>query len=146
MITMYDYVEIELSLLSCFWLNPKLLEKTKLEEKHFIHYKRLFVLFQSFYKKFGNLNIELVCNVVKDQYKLMRYIKDIVEKEPLPNRFDMYQDLLLELYNESKEEKYLREKTYALATDLYMKNITSKEFKERIDNLYTHAKEICKND
>ena len=76
----------------------------------------------------------------------MMYIKDVVEKEPLPNKFDMYQDLLLELYNESKEEKYLREKTYSLATDLYMKNITSKEFKERIDSLYTHAKEICKND
>lgn len=146
MIAMYDYAEVELSLLSCFWLNPKLLKETKLEEKHFIHYKRLFVLFQSFYKKFGNLNIESVCNVVKDQYKLMRYVKDVIEKEPLPNRFEMYQDLLIELYNESKEEKYLREKTYSLATDLYMKNITSKEFKERIDNLYTHAEEICKND
>ena len=142
---MYDYAEVELSLLSCFWLNPKLLEETKLEEKHFIHYKRLFVLFQSFYKKFGNLNIESVCNVVKDQYKLMRYIKDVIEKEPLPNRFEMYQSLLLELYNESKEEKYLREKTFQLANDFYLKNINSKEFKERFDNLYTHAKEICKN-
>lgn len=143
---MYDYAEVELSLLSCFWLNPKLLEETKLEEKHFIHYKRLFVLFQSFYKKFGSLNIESVCNVVKDKYKLMRYVKDVIEKEPLPNRFEMYQSLLIELYNESKEEKYLREKSFELANDFYLKNINSKQFKEQLDNLYIHAKEICKND
>lgn len=136
---MYDYAEVELSLLSCFWLSPKLLEETKLEEKHFIHYKRLFVLFQSFYKKFGNLNIESVCNAVKDQYKLMRYIKDVIEKEPLPNRFEMYQSLLLELYNESKEEKWLREKAFELANDFYMKNINSKQFKEQIDNLYKNV-------
>ena len=142
---MYDYAEVELSLLSCFWLNPKLLEETKLEEKHFIHYKRLFVLFQSFYKKFGNLNIESVCNVVKDQYKLMRYINVISQLEPTSSNYDKYESLLLELYNEAAEEKWLREKVFQLANDFYLKNINSKEFKERFDNLYIKAKEICKN-
>ena len=54
---MYNYGELELSILCCFWLKPSLLETTKLEEKYFINNKKIFVLFQSFYKKFGNLNI-----------------------------------------------------------------------------------------
>lgn len=143
---MYDYAEVELAILSCFWLKPKLLEETKLESKHFKNYTKLFILFQSFYKKFGNLNIESVCSLTKNQNKLMKYLEDVIQKEPLPNRFEMYQDLLIELYNESAEEKWLREKTFELANNLYMKNITCKEFKEQFDNLYNHAKEICKND
>ena len=142
---MYNYGELELSILCCFWLKPSLLETTKLEEKYFINNKKIFVLFQSFYKKFGNLNIESMCSLVSDNYKLMDYMKVIIEREPTISHFEKYEDLLIELYNESKTEKWLREKTFELANDLYMKNITCKQFKEQFDNFYNNAEEICKN-
>lgn len=143
---MYDYGELEIKILCCFWLKPQLLNETILEEKHFKYSKKIFVLFKSFYKKFGNLDIESVCSLVNDPYKFMKYIEVIVDTEPTPKHFKMYESLLIELYNEAVEEKWLREKTFELANDFYLKNITSKEFKERLDSLYTHAKEICKND
>lgn len=143
---MYNYGELELLVLSCIWLEPKLLETTKLEEKHFINNRKIFIFFKSFYKKFGFFDTELMCRKVDDRYKFRDYFKIIANLEPTPRHFKMYESLLLELYNEAVEEKYLREKIYGLATDLYLKNMTSKEFKERIDNLYTHSKEICEND
>lgn len=143
---MYNYGELELLILSCIWIKPQLLDTTKLEEKHFINSKKIFVFMKSFYKKFGFFDTELMCRKVDDKYKFRDYFNVIAQFEPTGANYKKYESLLLELYNESKEEKYLREKTYSLATDLYMKNITSKEFKEQIDNLYTHAKEICKND
>lgn len=143
---MYNYGELELLVLSCIWIKPQLLDTTKLEEKHFINNKKIFIFMKSFYNKFGFFDTELMCRKVDDRYKFRDYFKVIASLEPTPHHFKMYESLLLELYNEAKEEKYLREKTYELAIDLYMKNITSKEFKEKLDNLYTHAKEICKND
>lgn len=136
---MYNYGELELSILCCFWLKPELLETTKLNEKHFINNKKIFILFQSFYKKFGNLNIESMCSLVNDNYKLMDYMKIIIEREPTISHFQKYESLLIELYEESEQEKWLREKVFELANDFYMKNINSKQFKEQIDNLYKNV-------
>lgn len=143
---MYNYGELELLILSCIWLNPKLLDNTKLEEKHFKNSQKIFVFMKSFYKKFGFFDTELMCRKVDDKYKFRDYFKVIAQFEPTSANYEKYESLLLELYNESKEEKYLREKTFELANDFYLKNINSKQFKEQLDNLYIHAKEICKND
>ena len=143
---MYNYGELELRILSCFWLKPELLETTKLENKHFKNNEKIFVLFKSFYKKFGNLDIPTVCSLVKDRYKFMDYMKIITQLEPVADNFQMYEDLLIELYNESEQEKWLREKTFELANDLYLKNITCEQFKDKFYTLYNKAKEIFKND
>lgn len=142
---MYNYGELELLILSCIWIEPKLLDITKLEEKHFINNKKIFLFFKSFYKKFGFFDNELACRNASDRYKYNEYIKILSNLEPTISNFKKYESLLLELYDESKEEKWLREKIFALANDLYMKNINSKQFKEQLDVLYSKAKEICKN-
>ena len=143
---MYNYGELELRILSCFWLKPELLETTKLENKHFKNNEKIFILFKSFYEKFGNLNIETVCSLVNDRYKFMSYMKIITQLEPVASNFQMYEDLLIELYNESKREKWLREKTFELVNELYLKNITCEQFKEQFGALYIKSKEIYKND
>ena len=142
---MYSYEELELLILSCIWVKPELLDTTKLEEKYFVNNKKIFMFFKSFYKKFGFFDNELMCKKASDRYKYNDYVKVLANLEPTPSHFKMYESLLIELYNEATEEKWLREKTFQLANDFYMKNINSKEFKEQFDNLYTHAKEICKN-
>jgi hypothetical protein len=140
---MYNYGELELLILSCIWIKPELLKTTKLQEKHFVYNKKIFLFFKSFYEKFGFFDNELACKKASNRYKYNEYIKVIANLEPTISNFEKYVDLLLELYNESKEENYLREKVFELANDLYMKNINSKEFKERLDNLYSNVKEIC---
>lgn len=142
---MYDYGELELSILCCFWLKPSLLDKTKLEEKYFKYNRRIFVLFKSFYKKFGNLNVEAMCSLINDRYKLMDYMKVIINQKATPNDFENLEKLLLEMYEEAKEEQWLREKVFELANDFYLKNINSEEFKKQFDSLYTNKKEIFKN-
>lgn len=138
---MFDYGHIELSILSCFWLKPELLNETKLEEKHFKYGKKIFVLFKSFYKKFGNLDIESICHLVNDQYKFMDYMKVITQQEPTVANFKMYEDLLIDLYNEEDHERWLRSAAFSIANDFYTRNINSKEFKEQIDKLYMQPKE-----
>lgn len=143
---MLSYGELELLILSCIWVEPKILDRTKLENKHFKNSQKIFIFMKSFYKKFGFFDTELMCRKVDDKYKFRDYFKVIAELEPTGSMYDKYEYLLLELYNEAVEEKYLREKAFELANDFYLKNINSKQFKEQLDNLYTHAKEICKND
>ena len=140
---MYNYGELELLILSCIWINPELLDTTKLKEEHFINNKKIFLFFKSFYKKFGVMDSELMCRVVNDKYKYIDYIKVISQLEPTVCNFEKYENILLELYNEAKEEKFLREKIFALANDLYVKNISSGEFKQQVDTLYNNIKEIC---
>ena len=143
---MLNYGELELLILACIWQEPKILDRIKLENKHFKNSEKIFIFMKKFYKKFGYFDEELMTIKVDDKYKLRDYFKVIAQLEPTGAMYDKYESLLLELYNEAVEEKYLREKIYELATDLYLKNMTSKEFKEQLDNLYIHAKEICKND
>jgi hypothetical protein len=143
---MYNYGELELLILSCIWLDPKILERTKLEEKHFINSKKIFMFMKAFYKKFGYFDNELMCRNANNKYKYNDYFNLISQLEPTSSQYDKYESLLLELYNESKAEKWLREKTFELANDLYVKNITTEQFKEKFDKLYNNAKEICKND
>lgn len=141
---MYNYGELELLILSCIWIEPKLLDTTKLKEEHFINNKKIFIFFKSFYKKFGFFDNELACRKASDRYKYNEYIKVLAKIEPTISHFNKYEDLLLELYNESKVERYLREKIFELANNLYMKNISSVEFKNQVDNLYNNIEEIFK--
>jgi hypothetical protein len=142
---MYNYGELELLILSCIWIEPKILDRTKLENKHFKNNQKIFMFMKSFYKKFGFFDNELMCRKANDRYKYRDYFNVISQLEPTSSNYDKYESLLLELYNEAAEEKWLREKVFQLANDFYLKNINSKEFKERLDNIYTHAKEICEN-
>ena len=135
---MYDYKELELLVLSCMWIEPKLLETTKLEEKHFVNNKKIFIFLKSFYKKFGFFDNELACKMSKDRYKYNFYMKVLANIEPTISHFEKYESLLIELYNESEEEKWLREKSFELANDFYLKNINYKQFKEQIDTLYDY--------
>ena len=136
---MYSYGELELLILSCIWIEPKLLNTTKLESKHFINNKKIFLFFKSFYDKFGFFDNELACRKANDRYKYNKYIELISSLEPTISHFQKYESLLIELYEESENEKWLREKAFELANDFYMKNINSKQFKERIDNLYKNV-------
>ena len=142
---MNKYNDLECSILSCILIKPNLMNKVILEDKHFVGYQRIWKFMKAFYKKFGTFDMTLMASVCKDKYKLMRYIVDILECEPTPLNFEMYQKQLIDLYNEEQKDKWIIEKAYEITCDLWVRKITTAEYKNEIDNLYVKADEIFKN-
>ena len=70
----------------------------------------------------------------------------LLELESAPSLFEMYQQQLIDLYNENKKDKYIIEETYKLANELYVRNITTEEFKHKIVAIYKNADEIFKKE
>lgn len=132
---MNNYYNLELNILSCLLQRPELMKEVKIEDKHFIKYKKIWLFMKSFYHKFGTFDIELMVNVVNNKYKIMDYIAEIIMKDPTPSFFDKYQTALLDIYNQKKEEKEIIEKIYLLSNELYNKNIDLEKFKETIKQI-----------
>ena len=141
---MNKYYDLETSILCCFMLKPELMETTKLEDKHFIKNQRMWQFMKSFYKKFGTFDITLMASVIDNKYKLMRYIVDILNTEPTPFMFEKYEKQLIDLYNEDKKEKWIIHKIQQETDNLWVRNINSKEFLLRVNEIINNANEIFK--
>ena len=141
---MRKYGDLECSILSCLLIKPKLMEEVILEDKHFVNYQRIWQFMKRFYKKFGNFDFNLMASVCTDQYKLMMYIVNISNCEPTYLNFNKYQKQLIDLYNEEEKDKWIIKKVYEEVCDLWVRNITTKEFKTRIEEIYKNVEEIFK--
>lgn len=143
---MNKYNDLELSILSCLLQRPSLMNKVILEDKHFIKHQKIWLFMKAFYKKFGNFDLTLMMNISKNKYRMIEYILWIIEKEPAPSLFGQYQIQLINEYNQLKKDKWIIEEVYKVANDLFVRNITTNDFKEQIDNIYINADEIFKNE
>lgn len=143
---MNKYNDLELSILSCLLYKPELMEQIIVEDKHFIKHKKIWLFMKSFYNKFHNFDFALMYSICKDKYRIVEYIKWLLEQEIHISRFNDYQKQLIDLYDELEKEKYIIEKIYSLANDLYVRSIDSNEFKIKLDDIYKNADEIFKND
>ena len=120
------------------------MEDTILEDKYFIKHKTLWLFMKAFYKKFKTFDITLMCSVCKNEYKLMDYIIWLLDVEPAPSVFKYYEQQLIDLYNESKKERWIIDKVYSLASELYVKNITISEFNNKLREIYKDSEKIFK--
>lgn len=141
---MNKYYDLETSILCCFMLKPELMEVTKLEDKHFVKNQRMWQFMKSFYKKFGTFDITLMASVINDKYKLMRYVVDIFNTEPVPNRYEIYEKQLIDLYNEDEKEKWIIKRIQQETDNLWVRNINSQEFLLKINEIINNADEIFK--
>ena len=66
--------------------------------------------------------------------------------EPAPSLCLKYQQQLIDLYNEEKKERYKIEKIYELANSLLVRNITTKEFGLKVNEVFKNANEIFKGE
>lgn len=139
---MNKYNDLECSILSCLFLKPELMNQIILEDKHFVGYQRIWKFMKAFYKKFGNFDLTLMCSVASNKYNLMKYIIDIAECEPTPLNFELYQKQLIDLYNEQEKNKWIIERAYEITCDLWVRNITTEEYKNKINELYVNAEKI----
>lgn len=126
---MNDYYNLELTILSCLLQRPELMKDLVDNiDNYFIKYKKLLIFMKAVYKKFGNFDLTLMTSITKNKYRIMEYIELLIDKEPAPSKFKQYQQQLIDLYNETKKERYIIDEVYRLANDLFAKNISVKDF------------------
>ena len=139
---MNKYIDLEVSILSCLLQRPQLMENTILEDKYFVKHKKIWSFMKAFYKKFGNFDLTLMMSISKNKNITIEYICWLVEQEPAPSLFKEYEKQLIDLYNETKKEKWIIEKIYDLSNELYVRNIKLDEFQNKIKEIYKNAERI----
>lgn len=141
---MNKYDDLELSILCCFLKKPILLETTKLEDKYFIKHKKIFIFFKAVYKKFKTLDFNIMYTISKNKYRTIEYIVWISGYCAFPSLYETYEQQLIDLYEETKKNKYIIEKIYDLANDLYVRNLEVSEFRNKVDKVYENAEKLFK--
>ena len=143
---MNKYYDLEINILSCLLQKPELMQKLILEDKHFVKNQRLWQFMKAFYKKFNTFDIPLMYSVCKDKFKLVMYFEWLVDVIPAPSLFQKYQEQLIELYEQTRKEKWIKEKLFELANDLYVGNVELKNYIENINDIFKNAKKIFKGE
>lgn len=142
---MDKYYDLEINILSCILQKPKLMKEIVLEDKYFIKHKKLWLFLKAVYQKFGDLDLHIMYSIIKDKYHFMDYIIWLIDVEPAVNNFKKYQQQLMDLFDENKKDKYIREKVYELANQLFVKNIEVENFRNEVDKIYNDADVLYKN-
>lgn len=127
--------DLELNIMSCLLLKPELMKDIILEDKHFTKHQRLWQFMKAFYKKFETFDVQLMYSVCKDKWHIVNYMEWLVELEPIPNNFYKYQKQLIELFHETEEEKIKIDLIYKYANDLWVRNISLEDFKNKVDEI-----------
>lgn len=138
------YGEMEETILACLLIEPSLMQRLRVEEKHFKKFGYILTFFQQFYAKHRNLDVSLMFSVVKgsSEMTLMDAITYLLDVFALPTHFEDYQDRLLAQYKFEKADEWLRKKIYEKATKLFVGDMTTKEFTNEVNKLIKQAEKI----
>lgn len=138
------YGEMEETILACLLVEPSLMQRLRVEEKHFKKFGYILTFFQQFYAKHRNLDVSLMFSVVKgsSEMTLMDAITYLLDVFALPTHFEDYQDRLLAQYKFEKADEWLRKKIYEEATKLFVGDMTTKEFTNEVNKLIKRAEKI----
>lgn len=129
---MNEISDLELNIMSCLLLKPELMNQLIVEDKHFIKHQRLWQFMKSFYKKFGTFDIQLMYSICKDKWHIVNYLQWLAEIDVYVCNFEKYQKQLIEQQEEDEQDKIKIDLIYKLANDLWVRNITLEEFKNKI--------------
>lgn len=143
---MSEYKKLELAIIQCLKINPKLNDELIVEEKHFKNYFRLFKFMQIFYKKYKSYDYILMYSVCKEKKDLLHYIEILTNFNDVVqiSQFSNYQKRLIELSEEAEKDKFTILKIYDLTNELIVRNITVKEFKDKLNEIYELAEAVYK--
>ena len=140
-----DYEE---SILSCLLQKPDLMKELIVGENDFYKYRRIFRYFKLFYETFNCLDLVLMVNKIKsdNRHILVEAFDKLIDFEPTPKHFKLYQEGLLEYNKEHLQElKKERAKNDILSLDLKLSNniITINEYFEEMERI---KKELTDNE
>ena len=127
--------DLELNILSCLLQKPDLMKEHKLKDEYFTKYKKLWIFMRIFYDRFKLFDLVLMTTTAKNKIQMSLYLQQIVDVEPAPSLFKEYQEQLIEMYNEEKEDKVKIEKIYELANELLVRKININEFDEEYNKI-----------
>lgn len=139
---MQKYDNLELAILSCLLQRPELMKETKLESKHFKKHYKIWNFLEAFYKKFGNFDLTLMMAISKNKYRMIEYIMWLLDKEPAPSLFKVYEEQLLKEFDGFEKQNWIKDKCYELANDFYVGALSGEDFKKQVDEVYKKANEI----
>lgn len=134
--------DLELSILSCLVLEPKLTLKLKVKEEHFKKHRRLFLFMKSFYARFGTYDIQLMYSVCKSKWNILNYIELLMDVEVSTKNFELYQDRLIELYYTQEKDRWIADKVFKTAIDFSVGTISSLTFQSEVEKIYKEADAI----
>ena len=143
---MNEYYGLEATVLSCLILKPNLMNDLILEDKHFIKYQRIWQYMKSFYKKYSTFDLQLMFALCKDKYSLIDYIKILVLNDVDVDNFNLYQQALLDEFNENKKERWIKNKIFVLTNELINQNISLKDFDLKYKKLYEDVNLLFKGE
>lgn len=127
--------DLELNILSCLLQKPDLMKEHKLKDEYFVKYKKLWIFMRIFYDRFKLFDLVLMTTMAKNKIQMSLYLQQIVDAEPAPSLFEKYQEQLIEMYNEEKEDKIKIEKIYELANELLVRKIDINKFDEEYNKI-----------
>lgn len=141
---MQHLYDLEINILSCLLQEPKLMQQITFEDKHIIKHQRIWQFMKAFYNKYETFDIILMYQVCKDKYQIFQYIQWLIDVEPIPSRFNLYQKQLIEAYEQKEKEKYIIQKIFSKANELYVGSVSLNDFKEYIEKVEDDANVIFK--
>ena len=127
--------DLETNILACLLLEPDLMKKLKFEDKHFTKRQRLWQFMKAFYDKYQTFDPVLMYNACKNKYSIMTHLEALLDTPALPAMFDVYQEELIEEYNQSEIDKAYISQVYENATNLLVGSITIDDFEVRLAKL-----------
>ena len=131
---------LEKTILSCLLNNSKLMESPRLTDDLFQNQQKVWQFMKAVYKKFGCFDLNLMYNNVRNKYNYIGMITELMDIEPVPSNIEYYIDELIRMKNEDEMERHRANAIFSLAHDLIQRNITSKEFKEKVDKMFEEEK------
>ena len=140
-----DYEE---SILSCLLQKPSLMNELIVSENDFYKYRRIFRYFKLFYETFNCLDLVLMVNKIKsdNRHILVEAFDKLIDFEPTPKHFKLYQEGLLE-YNKEHLQELKKERAgndiIELTLKLSNKQIILGEYFKKIEEI---KKELTDNE
>ena len=133
---MEEYYELEKCVLDCILAKSELMENNMLKDEYFIKYKRLWVFMKSFYEQYKCFDLTAMKTICTNKGMFIYYLSSVQDNDCKYVRFELYQKLLIDLYNQNKQDQAIIETIYKLANDLYVHNINLETFKESLNKIY----------
>lgn len=131
---------LEMTIMSCLLQKPELMQNPRLTDDLFQNQQKLWQFMKAVYKKFGCFDLNLMYNNVRNKYNYIGMITELIDIEPVPSNIEYYIDELIRTKNEDETERHRANAIFSLAHDLIQRNITSKEFKEKVDKMFQEEK------
>lgn len=133
-------VDLEEAIISCLLQKPELVNKLIVDDTDFNNYPKQFKFFQNFYERFGCLDLVLMVNKIKpaDRHKIIDIYDKLIDFEPSPSCFRLYQEALLEYNMEHKKELFenqIKEKIIKTMSELNSNNAELSTWFDEIEKI-----------